>query len=42
MTSSESFFREYYNMEDKILGFQFEPLSVKPYSNGSNQDEAET
>ena len=31
------------NMEDKILGLQFEPLSTKPtrpsYNDGSNQDE---
>ena len=31
------------NMEDKILGFQFEPVSAKPthpsYNNGSDQDE---
>ena len=30
-------------MEDKILGFQFEPVSTKPthpnYNDGSNQDE---
>ena len=30
-------------MEDKILGFQFEPVSAKPthpsYNDGSNQDE---
>ena len=32
-------------MEDKILGFQFEPVPTKPmcqsYNNGSNQDEPE-
>ena len=27
--SLESFFREYYNMENKILGFQFEPVCTK-------------
>ena len=31
------------NMEDKILGFQFEPVSAKPthpsYNDGSDQDE---
>ena len=43
--SLESFSREYYNMENKILGFQFEPVCVKQtcpnYSVGSNQHEAE-
>ena len=43
--SSESFSREYYNMENKIFGFQFEPMCVKQtrpnYSVGSDQDEAE-
>ena len=33
-------------MEDKILGFQVEPVSAKPtcpsYNDGSNQDELET
>ena len=33
-------------MEDKILGFQFEPVSAKPtrpsYNDGSEQDEPET
>ena len=33
-------------MKDKIVGFQFEPVSAKPtrpcYNNGSNQDERET
>ena len=32
-----------YNMEDKIPGFQFEPVSAKPthpsYNDGSDQDE---
>ena len=41
----ESFSREYYNMENKILGFQFEPVCAKQtrpnYSVGSDQDEAE-
>ena len=41
--SSESFSREYYNMENKIFGFQFEPMCVKQthpnYSVGSDQDE---
>ena len=43
--SSESFSREYYNMENKIFSFQFEPMCVKQtcpnYSVGSDQDEAE-
>ena len=43
--SLESFSREYYNMENKIFGFQFEPVCVKKsrpnYSVGSDQDEAE-
>ena len=34
------------NMEDKILGFQFEPVSAKPtrpgYNNGSDQEEPKT
>ena len=41
----ESFSGEYCNMENKILGFQFEPVYAKQtrpnYSVGSNQDEAE-
>ena len=36
---------EYYNMENKILDFQFEPVCAKQtrpnYSVGSDQDEAE-
>ena len=40
--SLESFSREYYNMENKILGFQFEPVCAKQtcpnYSVGSDQD----
>ena len=43
--SLESFSREYYNMENKIFGFQFEPMCIKQthpnYSVGSDQDEAE-
>ena len=43
--SLESFSRDYYNMENKILGFQFEPLCAKQtrpnYSVGSDQSEAE-
>ena len=43
--SSEGFSREYYNMENKIFGFQLEPMCVKQtrpnYSVGSDQDEAE-
>ena len=43
--SLESFSREYYNMENKIFGFQFEPVCVKQthpnYSVGSDQDEAQ-
>ena len=43
--SSESFSREYCNMENKIFGFQFEPMCVKQtcpnYSVRSDQDEAE-
>ena len=43
--SLESFSREYYNMENKIYGFQFESMCVKQtcpnYSFGSDQDEAE-
>ena len=41
----ESFSEEYYNMENKILDFQFEPVSTNQtrpnYSVGSEQDEAE-
>ena len=41
--SLESFSVEYYNMENKILNFQFEPVCTKQnspnYSVGSNQDE---
>ena len=41
----KSFSREYYSMENKIFGFQFEPVCVKKsrpnYSVGSDQDEAE-
>ena len=43
--SLESFSREYYNMENKIFGFKFEPMCVKQtspnYSVGSDQDEAQ-
>ena len=43
--SSESFSGEYYNKENKILDFQFEPVCVKQtrpkYSVGSDQDEGE-
>ena len=43
--SSESFSREYYNMENKIFGFQFKPMCIKQtrpnYSVGSDQDEVE-
>ena len=43
--SSESFSREYCNMEKKIFGFKFEPMCVKQtrpnYSVGSDQDEAQ-
>ena len=43
--SLESFPREYYNIENKIFGFQFEPMCVKQIrpdcSVGSDQDEAE-
>ena len=43
--SLESFSGEYYNMENKILDFQFEPVCGKQtrqnYSVGSDQDEAE-
>ena len=43
--SLESFSREYCNIENKIFGFQFEPMWVKQtcpnYSVGSDQDEAE-
>ena len=42
--SSGSFPGEYYIMENKIFGFQFEPMCVKQtrpnYSVGSDQDEA--
>ena len=44
-TKQESFSGEYYNMENKILDFQFEPVCTKKThpndSVGSNQDEAE-
>ena len=40
------FLWEYYNMENKILDFQFEPVCAKQthpnYTVGSDQDEAET
>ena len=43
--SLESFSREYYNMENKIFSFQFEPVCVKRtrpnHSVGSIKDEAE-
>ena len=43
--SLESFFGEYRNMENKILGFQFEPVCTKQtrpnYSVRSDQDEVE-
>ena len=43
--SLESFSREYYNMENKIYGFQSEPVCLKQtcpnYSVGIDQDEAE-
>ena len=43
--SSESLSREYYNMENKIFSFQFEPMCAKQtcpnYSGGSDQDEEE-
>ena len=43
--SFESFSGEYYNMENKILHFQFEPVCTKQtrpnYSVGSYQHEAE-
>ena len=43
--SLESFSGEYYNMENKILNFQFVPVctnQIRPnYSVGSEQDEAE-
>ena len=43
--SLESFSEEYYNMENKILDFQFGPVcanQTRPnYSVGSDQDEAE-
>ena len=43
--SLESFSREYYNMENKILDFQFGPVcayQTRPnYSVGSEQDEVE-
>ena len=42
---SESSSREYYNMENKIFGFKFEPMCIKQTrpncSFGSDQDEAE-
>ena len=41
----ESFSGDYYNMENKILDFQFEPVCATQthpnYSVGSNQNEAE-
>ena len=41
----KSFSGEYYNMENKILDFQFEPMCTKQthpnYSVGSDQDETE-
>ena len=44
--SLENFYGEYYNMKDKILGFQFEPVCVKrthlSYSDRSDLDRAET
>ena len=43
--SLKSFSGEYYNIENKILDFQFEPVCAKQthpnYSVGSDQDEAE-
>ena len=43
--SLESFSGEYYNMDNKILVFQIEPVCAKQtrtyYSVGSDQDEAE-
>ena len=43
--SLKSFSGEYYNMENKILDVQFEPVCAKQthpkYSVGSDQDEAE-
>ena len=43
--SLESFFEEYYNMENKTFDFQFEPVCAKQthpnYSVGSDQDEVE-
>ena len=43
--SLESFSTECYNMENKFLGFQFEPAHAKQtlpnYNVGSNQHEAE-
>ena len=43
--SLESFSREYYDMENKILSFQLEPVCTKQthpnYSLESNQDDAE-
>ena len=45
MPKFESFSREFDNMVNKILGFQFEAVYTKQtcpnYSVGSNQDEAE-
>ena len=42
--SLESFSGQYYNMENKILNFQFEPVCAKQthpnYSAGSDHDEA--
>ena len=44
--SLKSFAEEYYNMEDKIIGSQFEPVRVKQtcpsYSDGRDQDGAVT
>ena len=43
--SLQSFFGVYYNIESKILDFQFEPVCAKQtrpnYSVGSDQDETE-
>ena len=43
--SLKSFFGEYYNMENKLLSFQFGPVCTDQthpdYSVGSNQDEVE-
>ena len=44
MPNLESFSGEYYNMKNKILDFQFEPVGAKQtrpnYSVGSDQDKA--